>query len=315
MANPSQAHFTSRRPTIRWDSRDGYSLDIALGEESEFRRLWDLEVVRNIKPSPRPIEYDFYTERHWVPGTIEAGQRYERTDLLVLPKPGRYRVRASIVEEKEFRFVSSPVSVEVLPLAEVPDSIAKLGDRVFALRLGRALVEAHYAQRIMGSTGPDGSLGRKAFDDVAATIIEQHRGSAFRETVMYADIIDGLGADHLEREAALERSKALGRQFIREYPQSLLLPDVYYTLFRCHVQQKEPEKAAAVRAEALPKFPNATVLRTVREFDLDKIRQPQQGAEAPPSRGKGVTVVKPRTEDKSEEGDAPAKKDSPEKGD
>ncbi len=36
---------------------------------------------------------------------------------------------------------------------------------------------------------------------------------------------------------------------------------------------------------------------------------------ATPSRGKGVTVVKPRTEDKSEEGDAPAKKDSPEKGD
>ncbi len=313
--NPSDATFKSRYRTFGLRPHDKYGIEIAPGKERQFKSIWDHEKMRDINVTTPPIDDDFWSDRHWIPGTIAPGAHYERTDMLVLPKPGQYRLRTRIIEGKDTRFDSPPVSVEVVPLSETQDSIAGLGDQVFAVRLGRALVTAHYTQEIWGGTGAGGSLNQKAFDSVAPTIIEKHRGSAFRETVMYADIMDGLGADHLERPAALERSKALGRQFIKDYPQSLLLPDVYYTLFRCHVQQKEPEKAAAVRAEALPKFPNATVLRTVREFDLDKIRQPQQGAEAPPSRGKGVTVVKPRTEDKSEEGDAPAKKDSPEKGD
>jgi len=273
VVNPSQATFTSSHPTIGWRAEDEFGIEIAPGKEGQFKSIWDNEVMRSIKATTPPIEYDdIWTDRHWIPGKIEAGAHYDRVDLLVLPNPGQYRLRATIIEDDKTRFVSPPVSVEVVPLSQAKDSIASQGDQVFATRLGRALVMAHYLQDILGGTGPEGSLNREEFDRVAPTIIEQETPSAFRETVMYADIMDWHVDDHL-LQPAIERSKVLAERFIKEYPGSFLLPDVYLTLFWCHVHQKEFDKAAAVRATAVQKFPHASVLWEARQCDLEKFKK------------------------------------------
>ncbi|HUX00188.1 MAG: hypothetical protein WBD63_07735 [Phycisphaerae bacterium] len=269
VANPSTNDFKSRHWGISWGA--GFGLEIAYGEDGDFRDLQkDWGVYRELAPSKVPLHFDGWRDRHWLPQVLEAQQRYERIDLLVLPKPGSYRLRAVITESEETRFVSESVTFEVVPLAKAKDNIAELGDQAFAINLGSAIFHAHYHQAMwIGGAPPGESLRQAEFDKVAKVIIEKHKDSAFRETVMYIEIIDTWDFEDQGRYGRLlESQKQLAQQFTEEYPDSWLLPDVYRLLFFTYVETKDYRKAAALREEAVGAAPWATVLASVRKYQL-----------------------------------------------
>ena len=213
--------------------------------------------------STPPLQYEPFLDRHCLPGVLSAGQKAERLDMLIFPKPGNYRLKAVLREQNDkIIHTSTPVEFRVLPLKEKDDSISQLGEQDFAINLGSSIFYAHYVEKLWGGYPPGKSLHAKKFEEIAPVIIENYKDSVFREYVMYADIM----THYLRHTATHELTKGrkeLADRFVKEYPKSWLLPEVYRKLFWTHVAAGDKEKAEAARNKALQIAPHATVLKQI----------------------------------------------------
>jgi hypothetical protein len=197
--------------------------------------------------------------------------------MLIIPKSGDYRLKAVLRQRDGKIYVSRPIQFQVLPLKNKQDSISQLGDQNFLINLGATIFYAHYVEEIWGGWPPGKSFGAEKFEEIASVIKEKHKDSVFREYVMYADIMThcrrGMSVRALKKR---RRGMELAESFIKEYPNSWLLPEVYRKQFQAYVYEKNKDKAEEVRKKVLQIAPNASVLRFVKSMDLSKLKKAPQ---------------------------------------
>jgi len=271
IANVSSESITGKWRSYAWGKDAGFAL-YAGRDGNDLGDIMSMETKRNLKMSTPPMQYDLFRDRHWLPRNLSPGEMAERVDMLIVPKPGKYRLKAVLKERDGTVYASEPIWLQVLPLEKKEDSISKLGKQDFVINLGSSINYAHYIERVWGGYPPGESLTAEKFKELAPVIREQHKDSVFREYVMYAEAMVQCRPPESEFDlATTECGKELAEQFVKEYPRSWLLPDIYRKLFWVYVQQKNKEKAEEFRKRALEAAPNASVLRDVKRADIDEL--------------------------------------------
>ena len=281
ITNPSGEDFKGKSPGYGWGADFGFTMDIAFGED-EFTNILHPQVWHGLGVRMVPMGLESFDDRHGLPRSLSVGQAATRLDMLIMSKPGDYKLRALLKDPDGTAYVSEPIQMRVIPMAQKYDSASQLGGQEFLMKLGSSILFGHYMQRFFGAPGK--SLKGEEFEQVAAIILDKHKDSIFREYVMYADIMTHYRPDTTTHELINGR-KNLAERFVKEYPESWLLPDVYRKLFWTYVAEKDRKKAEQVRNKALEIAPNATVLKEVREFGPVVLKELQQ-AEAEPVQNK-----------------------------
>jgi len=266
VSNPSGEDFKGKSPGYGWGKDFGFTMYIALGDE-EFENMLSVEAKVRLGVSTPPMQWNLFNDLHWLPRNLSAGQQVQRFDMLIIPKPGNYKLKAVLKEPKKKggkTYASKPIEFRVVPIKEKYDSISKLGKQDFLINLGSSIYYAHYVERLWGGYPPGESLHPEKFEQVAPVIRENYKDSVFREYVMYADIMTHYRPDRSTHELIKGR-REFAERFVKEYPKSWLLPEVYRKLFWTYVAEKDKEKAQEIRKKALQVAPNASVLRFVKE--------------------------------------------------
>ena len=217
--------------------------------------------------------------RSYIPRSLEGKQQAEITDIFIIPKPGEYKFISVLKDfnRKQKTYESEPVSFRVLPLSESKDSIYQLDDpNLMPINLATTIHFAHY-HGIIGST-PQSTypLGLEAFEEVASEIINEHKNSAFREYVMYADIM--AHGEHGSRGSAYhplsEKYKQEAYDFAKEYPDSWLLRFVYLKLGNTFIYEKDLDKAEEFIDKSYELAPNAYFLGVAKGHEIiDAVRK------------------------------------------
>ncbi len=264
VSNPSTEEFKGTSPGYGWAKDVGFTMYIARGDE-DLANILAIETIRRLRVSTPPLQYTLFSDRHWLPQNLSPGQRAQRLDMLIVPKPGDYTFKAVLQERDGKTYSSKPISFRVMPIEEMKDSISHLGEQDFVINLGYSIHKAHYVEEFWGPFSPE------EFEELAPVIIEKHKDSVFREYAMYADILTH-GRPERSTHELIKGRKELAQRFVREYPDSWLLPEIYRKLFWTYVAEKNREKAEQMRARALEIAPHASVLRYVRAYDTNTLR-------------------------------------------
>ncbi|MBN2181040.1 MAG: hypothetical protein JW715_03940 [Sedimentisphaerales bacterium] len=241
---------------------------------------------------------EYFQDRHWIEKRLGSGQTVERLDILAFKKPGVYSLKAVLKEQDGSMRESKPIEIGLFLLEEKPDSISKVGDQDFLIRLGKAICKAHYTDNSFSGFGitNEENTSQEFAERISSKIIEECQDSVFREYVMYADILSHNRTETSTHELINGRKES-ALLFENEYSGSWLMSEIYRKLFNTYVAEKNVEKAEEYLDKALEKAPNATVLRFVRDNGpnlLDEIRQNSGQVEQPLAK-KPLGVVLPVT--------------------
>lgn len=242
--------------------------------------LWVTRVDPNLRTiATYPRQFDFYVDRYPILNTLLPGKRAERLNMFIIPRSGVYRLKAVLRKgDKEILYSSKPIQISVKTAKERYDSLIKLGDLNLFVNLGSTIFYAHHLQMIVGGYPPGESLTYEEFEKIAPVILEKCRDSAFREYVLYADI---MGHERSNRSSDISTStyrplpvkymdEAL--QFEKEYPDSWLLTDIYTRLFSTYCYERNKEKADEVRNKAIKKDPYNVILRIMKLTDTNSLK-------------------------------------------
>ena len=272
--NVSGQNIKSRN--YAWGRNAGFTMYIAK-DGNDFDNILSMQTITRLKVSIPPKGYKFFRDRHFLPGNLTTNQKAERLDMLIIPKSGDYGLKAVLKKRDGTTYASKPIQFKVLPLKDKQDSISRLGDQNFLINLGSSIYYAHYVEEVWGGFPPGKSFGLEKFEEIASVILKEHKDSVFREYVIYADIMihcePGMSVRELKKR---RRVMGLAESFIKEYPNSWLLPEVYRKQFQAHVYEKNKDKAEEVRKKVLQVAPNASVLRFVKGMDLSKLNKAPQ---------------------------------------
>jgi hypothetical protein len=267
--NTSSKVFVGNTPSYGW-GLSGFMLYISCGDDD----FADILHIRRRKPTlyvaTVPRQFDRFYDRYRLPNTLLSNQQVERLDMLIFPKYGDYKLKAVLSDRDGKVGESEPIQIRLLTPQEKYDSILQLGDPNFLINLGSSIFYAHHMEQLCGGYPPGESLVSREFEKVAPVIIAKHKNSVFREYVMYADIMAHGRNEHPLHPMPISY-KELAESFIKEYPKSWLLPEIYRRLFWTYVEGKDIAKAEQIRDLALQKAPYAVVLRHVKKKDLSKL--------------------------------------------
>jgi len=277
VSNFSKSPFAAKLPGFGLSPTLGVTMEVASGD-LDFSPIGSIAVLEALDLRGAPLQFDFFHDRHWLPGKLLPGARATRLDVLVVPKPGEYRLRTVLRDAGGEAYASEPVRFVVTELKEGRDSIATLGDGKFAVSLGSSVFYAHYIQKLWGGYPPGPSLVPAEFERAAGELIQKHKDSVFREYALYAAMV--VRSSRTIAPGLMKGGKELAQRFVREYPRSWLLPDVYCRLFFTAVEEKDYKKAAALREKALEIAPWASVLREVRGCDLKALLAEEEAKKA-----------------------------------
>ncbi|MHC4214504.1 MAG: hypothetical protein ACYSWP_14155 [Planctomycetota bacterium] len=268
VTNSSDKDVLGDLKSYGWANDRGFTFYIARGQEASV----DINNRKKKLPWPvsrAPLQFDRFYDRHRLSNSLKRGQQTQRLDMLILPQPGEYKIKAVLKNRDQSAHQSIVVKIKVLTIDQKYDSIEKLGNQDFIINLGSTIYYAHYMEKLLGRYPPGNSLMPKVFEKIAPTIMDKHKDSNFREYVMYADIM-AHGRQDIPRHPLIDTKKLLAEQFIREYPKSWLLPEVCRRLFWTYLSEKNIDNAAQVRDLAVQKSPNAAFLRVVKKTKLHK---------------------------------------------
>jgi len=263
VSNLSKEPFVAGR-AFAWGS--GFTFYVGT-KDFELAPIDSVPAKQALEISTPPRQWELFEDRHWIPNQLGPGESAMRLDILIVPRPGPYRLKACLQDKAGNTYMSSPIEFEVEALTKTNDSISKLGGQDFAVNLGSCIFYAHHVQRIWGGYPPGESLSPEEFGAAFSKILTECRDSVFVEYVRYADIM-GCGRGSFYRLRFDPDRAELAEQFIKEYPRSWLLPDLYRFLFFTYVEAKDYRKAAALRGKAVDAAPWATVLASVRQYQL-----------------------------------------------
>lgn len=267
VSNFSKKSFVAKLGGFDRGGKQGVTMEVASGD-LDFSLIGSMVVIKALDLWDAPLAYKFFHDRHWLPGKLLPGARVTRLDVLVVPKPGEYRLKTVLRDAGGQAYASVPVRFVVSELKEGRDSITRLGGGKFAVSLGSSVLYAHYIQELWGGYGPGPSLVAAEFERAAQELIQKHKDSVFREYALYAATMVR-GSSIIENpHGFVKGGKELAQRLVREYPTSWLLPDVYRILFFTAVEERDYKKAVALREKVLEIAPWATVLRDVRQYDL-----------------------------------------------
>jgi len=287
LINRSQ-EATKGRLVYSWRS-GGFDLNVAVGDEPKFHRLFSSEAVSLLDPTRPPTAFEYWDDRQILLGPLPAGGKTSRTDMLVFPRarPGTYRIRAVLSDPSDPdgpRYESAPVAVRIVGLEESKDPIASLCNQATLLALGEAICEVHWQW-----FPSDKIISRASFDQWISKVIADPRPGRMREPAMYAKFAMTwacAGPDNYGRPN--EEQLKLAEQFVKEYPKSWLLPHVYAMLFDAYRKQGKADKAEEIRRTAIKAFPDAAVLRELRNSTAAKGSTPAPAAA--PSKSSGAPL-------------------------
>jgi len=277
--NFSEKDFKGKLDGYGWHRDVGFTMYVA-NDGNDFENILDIKTKLRLEISTPPRQYELFQDRHFLPGNLSSGEKAERFDMLIIPKPGDYRLKAVLREPDGRTYMSEPIRLKILTIKEKNDSIWKLGRQDFIINLGSSIYYAHYVEKLWGGYPPGESLRPEKFEELAPVIREQYKDSVFREYVMYADVMTHYNPRKSTHEL-IEGRKELAEQFLKEYPNSWLLPEVYRKLFWTYIAEKDRKKAEQVRNKAIEIAPNATVLKEVREFGPVVLKELQQAESEP----------------------------------
>ncbi len=264
VSNFSREAFRSGRLAFGWGRKAGFTMYVASGD-GDFGDILSLPVKAELGITSYPQYWELFHDRHWLPGPMPAGARATRTDMLIVPKPGQYQLKAALLDRDGSSYASKPISLRVVAAGGKEALISGSAGEDVTVKSGRSIASAHY----IGSMWP-GTLGEAEFERAAQKVIEEHKDSVFREPTVYA-VLRMRQNNQTNTHGLVRGGKELAGRFVREYPRSWLLPDVYRMLFFTAVEEKDYVEAAALREKALEIAPWATVLRDVRECDLEAL--------------------------------------------
>jgi len=173
-----------------------------------------------------------------LPGLLKAGEILQRVDTRVMEK-GRYRAKTLLLGRDGSRHETNEVSFEVKPIAK-DDPITWVVEASRLWTLGCLAVGGHYSRGYEHAyAGLRHQMGSEELHQLAPQIIEDCTGSPFRELVLYAYIIDRERARHILVEPMEDPEvEALALQFLAEYPDSWLRPEIQLILYRMYQAQK-----------------------------------------------------------------------------
>jgi hypothetical protein len=154
-------------------------------------------------------------------------------------------------------FESPVVSFRVKPLPQ-SDPINRLMTASQIRQLPWATAFGHYYGRVSEQLGtfradlmPESggeTPGRAVWEKFGfpradvERILPQAVDSVFHESLLYGMILGTASPTDLQKATNAIKGQSFAEEFIRRYPQSWLLPEVYKRLFDCHVtQRKYPE--------------------------------------------------------------------------
>jgi len=279
ITNLSLQDYKRQYGNYGWSPKSGFTMYVS-NDGNDFENILEIKTKLRLEISTPPRQYELFRDRHFLPGNLSTGQKAERFDMLIFPKPGDYKLKAVLKERDGTTYMSEPIGLKILTIKEKNDSISKLGGQDFVINLGSSIYYAHYVEKLWGGYPPGESLRPEKFEELAPVIKEQYKDSVFREYVMYADIMTHYNPSKSTHEL-IEGRKELAEQFLKEYPNSWLLPEVYRKLFWTYVAEKDRKKAEQVWNKALEIAPNATVLKEVREFGPVVLKELQQAESEP----------------------------------
>lgn len=267
ITNPSKENIEGKWHGYSWSRDSGFTIFIAHGGE-DYENILSHKALINLNIQIPPLQEDFFIDRHWLPRNLMSGQISERMDILIFPKPGKYKLKAVIQEKNDKRFESESIEINLLNIDDKKDSLSQLGDQNFIVNLGRSISSAHYTGKFLG-------YPPKEFELAAPLFKKDFKDSVFREYIIYADILTHYNKSASTQEL-IEGRKESALLFEKEYPNSWLLPDLYRKLFDTYIAENNIEKAEEYLNKAIEKVPNATVLRYVRKNGPDMISEIKQ---------------------------------------
>jgi len=214
--------------------------------------------------SAPPILDPDYMDKQYFPGHWRPRERYQRVDMLVLDRPGKYAVKAGLRHVGGFQLLSEPIMIEVR-VPEKADPVGALLTGEAVRDLGYLLCELHFLQ---GRTmiGAKERLSRDAFVKIAPEIIDKCKGSVFREYVIYAAILIDFAEMRTLGHTRLKdpRIIKLAEKFVADRRDSWLWPHVCRILVHHYVANRTIEgnvdKAMALGEEGLLMDPLPMVL-------------------------------------------------------
>jgi hypothetical protein len=109
----SAMEYTRRMPSYAWMPPDmdmGFAMDIACGE-GDFVNIMSIEAKLRLGVSTVPLQYEWFVDRHQLPRPLPVGKVSTRLDMLIIPKPGDYKLRAVLKEPDGTAYVSGPIQV------------------------------------------------------------------------------------------------------------------------------------------------------------------------------------------------------------
>jgi len=247
---------------LAYSWRHGFDIEVAAGEQPKFHSIFSSEAVSLLNPSRPPIVDDYWEDRQIFLGPLPAGANMTRVDMLVFPraKPGTYRIRAVLTDIDECRHESNPVTIKIMSPKDAKDPIADLCDQPTLIRIGEAICEVHWQ-----SFSDDKEMRKKTFDQWVTRIIADPAGKRLREPALYTAFALSWSAavEYTSYRCPDEEQMKAAEQFLKEYPDSWLLPHVYAMLFDAYNKQGKADKAEEIRRKAVKAFPQAAVLRTL----------------------------------------------------
>lgn len=258
-----------------------FTMYIALGEEDFKDILGGVTGLPSFPVTKPPLHLEYWTDRHCLPGKLELGQQSERVDMLILSRPGNYKLKAVFNNrDGSIRISSEPIQFQVIPIDQKKGDISKLGKQDLFVRLGRAIHMAYYEET-------DEVLTRdEAVKQIASMIVENYPDSAFSEYITYSHIF-AYSPRYTEPSELAKGRKELAKRFIQDHTTSWLLPDIYRKLFWTYIAEKDREKAGQIRDKALQKSPHAAVLRFVKTVGATKLNQLNQKS---PAKGQRLSL-------------------------
>jgi hypothetical protein len=266
--NASNKDFIGNSPGYGWGKEFGFTMYIAYGEE-DFENILSVQTKILLGVSTPPLHLEYFHDRHWLPKSFAANQEAERLDMLVFPKTGKYRLK-SVMKEPDGKIrASKPAQFTVLPPEDKADNISQLGNQALFLRLGRAIHKAYYEEIDESLTSDE------AVKQLSSMIVEKYPDSTFSEYINYSHILSYSQIQTEPRELAKGRM-GLAERFVKEHPNSWLLPEFYRKLFWTYVSQGDLEKAEQVRNKAMQEAPHAAVLRYVKEVGPTRLNEMRQ---------------------------------------
>ncbi|MCK7487291.1 MAG: hypothetical protein MZU97_18630 [Bacillus subtilis] len=168
-------------------------------------------------------------------------------------------------DPRDILFESPTVAFKVKELPE-RDTMSHLLPANLMEKLPGAIAHAHYLGRARESL----RFPRADIERILPRAVE----SVFHETLLYGMILGTASPTDLQKPGGANKGQAFADEFLRRYPESWLLPEVYLRLFDCYVQQRKYREALQVAESAL-KLPDIHPLYDNMGFSnrVERVRQ------------------------------------------